>query len=238
MARATMALAAGSFSEAFGRCRRIFDASDVSHHWLTTHWGLTLMDLADAAVHTGNVEIARGIMGSLRGLANSLEFRWGTSYAAALLADLDADPDPAFRSASAAASEYAHARLQLAWGVRLRRQRRVADSRRHLRAALEGFHALRATPWSDRAAEELRASGETSRRRVPDTLDELSAQEIQIAMLAAEGLTNREIGAKLFLSHRTVGSHLYRIFPKLSITSRSELRGAMSRFESGSREGA
>ena len=240
VARATMALAAGSYSEAFGLCCRIFDPSDVSHHWLTTHWGLTLMDLADAAVHTGNVEIARGIMGSLPGLANSLEFRWGTSYAAALLADLDADPDPAFKSASASApaSEYAHARLQLAWGARLRRQRRVADSRRHLRAALEGFHALRATPWSDRAAEELRASGETSRRPVPDALDELSAQEIQIAMLAAEGLTNREIGAKLFLSHRTVGSHLYRIFPKLAITSRSELRGAMSRFESGSRERA
>jgi DNA-binding CsgD family transcriptional regulator len=190
------------------------------------------MDLADAAVHSGNVEAARAIVHSLKGPRNSLEFRWGTSYAAAVLAEGEVEVDALFKAAitSAPASEYAHARLHLAYGTRLRRQRRVSDSRRHLRAALEGFDVLRATPWYERAHQELRASGETSRHRAPETRDDLSPQELQIALLAAEGLTNREIGARLFVSHRTVGSHLYHIFPKLSITSRSELRGAMSRF--------
>ena len=228
--RATTALARGSYTEAFDRCSRIFDPSDISHHWQTSHWALTLMDLADAAVHSSNVEPARAIVRSLKGPDNSLEFRWGTSYAAAVLADGDADALFTSAFSSAPASEYAHARLHLAYGTRLRRQRRISDSRRHLRTALEGFDVLGATPWYERAHQELRASGETSRRRAPETRDDLSPQEIQIALLAAEGLTNREIGAKLFVSHRTVGSHLYHIFPKLSITSRSELRGAMGRF--------
>ena len=232
--RATIALSAGSYDEAFDRYCRIFDATDVSHHWITSHWTLALMDLADAAVLTRHVETAAAIVSALRGPENSLEFRWGIGYAAALLADADGDPDPAFAPmATSAPSEFAYARLHLAWGMRLRRQRRVADSRRHLRLALEGFNTLGATPWSERAHQELRASGETSRRRVPETLDDLSPQEIQIALLAADGLTNREIGARLFISHRTVGSHLYRIFPKLSVTSRAELRDAMSRFPSG-----
>jgi DNA-binding CsgD family transcriptional regulator len=228
--RATTALADGSYTEAFDRCSRIFDPSDVSHHWQTSHWALTLMDLADAAVHSGNVEAAKAIVESLNGPRNSLEFRWGTSYAAAVLTEGDADALVKRAFTSAPASEYAHARLHLAYGTRLRRQRRSSDSRPHLRAAQDGFDALGATPWFERAHEELRASGERSRRRAPDARDDLSPQEIQIALLAAEGLTNREIGARLFISHRTVGSHLYHIFPKLSITSRAELRGAISRF--------
>ena len=80
-----------------------------------------------------------------------------------------------------------------------------------------------AVPWAERARQELRASGETVRRRAPDRRDELSPQEMQIARLVAEDLTNREIGERLFLSHRTIGSHLYRIFPKLGVKSRSEL---------------
>jgi DNA-binding CsgD family transcriptional regulator len=74
---------------------------------------------------------------------------------------------------------------------------------------------------------ELRASGETVRRRLPDRRHELTAQEMQIAQLAAQGLTNREIGERIFLSHRTIGSHLYRLFPKLGITSRPELAGEL-----------
>jgi DNA-binding NarL/FixJ family response regulator len=96
-----------------------------------------------------------------------------------------------------------------------------------LRAAREAFDALGAAGWGERARQELRASGETSRRRTPDAWDELTPQELQIAQLAAAGLTNREIGERLYLSHRTIGSHLYRIFPKLGVTSRSELRDAV-----------
>jgi DNA-binding NarL/FixJ family response regulator len=93
-----------------------------------------------------------------------------------------------------------------------------------LRAAHEAFDALGAEPWSERARQELRASGESSRQRMLEAWDQLSPQELQIAQMAAQGLSNREIGQRLFLSHRTVGYHLYRIFPKLGITSRAELR--------------
>jgi DNA-binding NarL/FixJ family response regulator len=85
-----------------------------------------------------------------------------------------------------------------------------------------------AARWSDRARQELRATGETIGPRTPDARDRLTAQELQIAQLAAEGLSNREIGERLFLSHRTIGSHLYRIFPKLGITARAQLRDALA----------
>jgi DNA-binding NarL/FixJ family response regulator len=74
---------------------------------------------------------------------------------------------------------------------------------------------------ADRAHRELRASGETVRKRRAEAWDELTPQELQIAQLAADGLTNREIGERLYISHRTVGTHLYQLFPKLGVTSRT-----------------
>ena len=82
-------------------------------------------------------------------------------------------------------------------------------------------------PWSERARQQLRATGETSRPRSPEALDQLTPQELQILQMAAKGLTNREIGQMLYLSHRTVSSHLYRAFPKLGITSRAEIGSAL-----------
>jgi DNA-binding CsgD family transcriptional regulator len=122
---------------------------------------------------------------------------------------------------------FQRARVQLAYGQWLRRQRQVADSRGLLRAARDTFDALGCAPWGERARRELRASGERSRRRVPEARDQLTAQELQIAQLAAGGLSNREIGQRLFLSHRTISTHLYRAFPKLGITSRAELSAAL-----------
>lgn len=228
--KATLALSMGAHATAFDRCRRGFDRSDPSYHWITSHSARVLMDLADAGLASGNAEAASEIIATLSGPENSVEFGWGIAYAKAVLASPSVDSDEAFASLASLAppSEFAHARRHLAWGMRLRRQRRAADSRRHLRIAQDGFDAVAAAPWSERAQEELRASGETSRRRSPESVDELSPQEIQIARLAAKGFTNREIGAQLFVSHRTVGAHLYRIFPKLSITSRAQLRDAMS----------
>jgi DNA-binding NarL/FixJ family response regulator len=82
--------------------------------------------------------------------------------------------------------------------------------------------------WADQARRELRAAGESSRRRDLAARDQLTAQEIQIAQLAAQGLSNRDIAQRLYLSHRTISTHLYHIFPKLGITSRGELRSALS----------
>jgi DNA-binding NarL/FixJ family response regulator len=97
-----------------------------------------------------------------------------------------------------------------------------------LRAARDAFDALGCQAWGDQARRELRASGESSRRRVPEARDQLTAQELQIAQLAAKGLSNREIGQKLFVSPRTVSTHLYRIYPKLGISTRGELASALA----------
>ncbi len=97
-----------------------------------------------------------------------------------------------------------------------------------LRESVALFDALGATAWSKRARQELRATGEKVGRRAPDLRDRLTAQELQIAQLAAEGLSNRQIAERLFLSPRTIGGHLYRIFPKLQITARAQLRDAFA----------
>ena len=101
------------------------------------------------------------------------------------------------------------------------------ESRSQLRAALETFERLRARPWAARAAQELRATGQSKPRADQSHRYELTSQELEIATLAAKGLTNKQIGERLFMSHRTVGAHLYRIFPKLGITSRAALRDAL-----------
>ena len=123
---------------------------------------------------------------------------------------------------------FLRARTLFSYGRWLRRHRRDADSRGPLRAAVESFDVLGAASWSGRARQELRATGERLGPRTPEARDRLTAQELQIAELAGAGLSNREIGERLFLSHRTIGSHLYRIFPKLGITSRSQLRDALA----------
>jgi DNA-binding NarL/FixJ family response regulator len=97
------------------------------------------------------------------------------------------------------------------------------DARGPLRSALETFQRIGAEPWAARADRELRATGETARHRDSSALDQLTPQELTICGLVAEGLTNRAIGARLFLSTRTVDYHLRAVFPKLGISSRAEL---------------
>jgi DNA-binding CsgD family transcriptional regulator len=127
----------------------------------------------------------------------------------------------------AARSNAGHLRVQVAYWTWLRRRRHTTESRAPLREAADAFTALGATRLADRALRELRASGETVRRRRPEARDQLTPQELQIAQLAADGLTNREIGERLYISHRTVGSHLSQLFAKLGVASRTELRAVL-----------
>ena len=172
------------------------------------------------------------VMGELEQIARRSEppiLRAGLACARPLLSD-DDHAEAHFVAALGEESRgypFLRARTLFSFGRWLRRQRRSADSRAPLRDAINLFDALGATRWSERARQELRATGEKIGPRTPDARDRLTAQELQIAQLAAAGLSNREIGERLFLSHRTIGSHLYRIFPKLGITARAQLPAAL-----------
>jgi len=119
---------------------------------------------------------------------------------------------------------FEEARTQLAYGQLLRRARQRVAARTHLEAALDTFERLNAAPWAERARAELRASGQTARRRAdPSSVGRLTPQEIQVARFVARGLPTREVAAQLFLSTRTVDFHLRNVFTKLGISSRTEL---------------
>jgi DNA-binding CsgD family transcriptional regulator len=211
--------------------RRIFDPKDPSYHPFNRSWALA--DLAEAAAHTGNHEEARKHLYELEEIGNktpSPMLHLNIRFANAVLA-ADAKAEPSFESAFGCDAmlrrPFMRARLQLAWGEWLRRHQRVMEARSPLRLAREAFDALGALPWGERARQELRATGEASQRRGPTPIDQLTPHELQIAHMVAEGLSNRQIAEQLYLSHRTVGAHLYRIFPKLGITSRSQMSGLL-----------
>jgi DNA-binding NarL/FixJ family response regulator len=231
LARGLTALGAGRFDDAYGQLRRMFNPSDPAYHRMESCWAIG--NLAEAAVHSGHADETRAVMEELERLAERTPSPWlhvAMRHARALLAD-DADAEALFQAgleADLTRWPFDRARLLLAYGAWLRRQRRVAESRVPLRAARDGFDALGVVSWGERARQELRASGETSRTRAPELRDQLTPQELQIARMAAEGLTNREIGQKLYLSHRTVGAHLRRIFPKLGVASRRHLTAALA----------
>jgi DNA-binding NarL/FixJ family response regulator len=230
LARGLAALSGGDPAAALGYLRRIHDPADPAYHQAIRC--LTIGDLAEAAVRGGDPGAIRTTMAEMEAAARRTTapaLHASLRYARALLAsDDEADSlfDAALRS-DMSTSPFLRARVQLAYGEWLHRQRRNSAAREPLRAAREGFDALGVIPWSDRARQQLRSTGETSRRRTPAAREQLTPQELQIVQMAADGLSNREIGQTLYLSPRTVSSHLYRVFPKLGITSRTELRGAI-----------
>jgi DNA-binding NarL/FixJ family response regulator len=210
---------------------RLFDRDDVAFHpFLRGH---ALADLVDAA-RGGNqdLDLVCRYMDEWRLIATETTapyLKAQLSYAAAVLSD-DDDAEDLFHAAivSAKGWESYAARACYAYGAWLRRvKRRATDARAPLREAAEIFNALGQVPYAHRALAELRASGETVRRRAPEAWAELTPQELQIAQLAAEGLSNKQIGERLYISPRTAGNHLYRLFPKLGITSRSRLHEAL-----------
>ena len=226
-ARGRGAVAHHRYDEGYAALRRVLDPHDVAYHPFVAAW--VLPDLIEAAIQTGERGEAERYFGELEKLSTAIGasfLRAGESYSRAIVSDDEKSFDDAL-SSNLRDWPCFHARLLLNYGRWLRRNRRIAESRAPLRAARQNFDALGFDSMADTARQELRASGETSIRRTPDVRDQLTAQELQIAELAATGLSNRDIGQRLYLSHRTVESHLYRIFPKLGISSRAQLRLAL-----------
>ncbi|MGW3498504.1 helix-turn-helix transcriptional regulator [Streptomyces sp. NPDC001020] len=224
--RGLIGLAAGHLAEAFSCVWRVFDPADPAYHPFMQTMAIT--ELAEAATGDDQRAMARNALRQLATSAGASEvqmIRVNLGFARALLAD-DEHAEEHFRSAfnlDMSRTPFVRARLMLAYGTWLRRRRRVMEARTPLRIARESFAAMGVEPWRERAAQELRSAGEGSRSQGRPDRDLLTPQEVQIAQLAAQGLSNKEIGRQLHLSPRTIGTHLYRIFPKLGITSRSQL---------------
>jgi DNA-binding CsgD family transcriptional regulator len=191
---------------------------------------LALAELIEAAVRSGQPERAAAAMGRLTELTLPSGTAWGLGVAArsrALLSEGD-EAERLYREAighlSSAPARTELARAHLLYGEWLRRQRRRREAREHLRTAHDMLEAMGMDAFAERAGRELRATGETARKRTAAARDEeLTGQEAQIARLAREGLSNPEIGSRLFISARTVQYHLAKVFAKLGIASRSQL---------------
>lgn len=183
-------------------------------------------DLIEAYVHVGRVSDARLALAAFGDQAAVSIGTWARAAAERCRGLLDDDFDPAFRAALAlhdrTTMPFEGARTELCYGERLRRAKQRSEARDHLHRALQTFESIGADPWADRARNELRATGETIRRERAAT-DDLTLQELQVALKVAEGATNREAAAALFISPKTVEAHLSRIYSKLGLRSRTEL---------------
>ena len=194
-------------------------------------WALS--ELVEAAAHSGRPEAAADALERLSEMARACAIDWilgVEARARGLVAD-PADADELHRHAIECLARTRFrtelARAHLLYGEWLRREGRRVDARRHLRAAHDMLAAMGMEAFAERARKELLATGEKARRRTVETRDDLTAQERQIAELARDGLSNPEIGARLFLSARTVEWHLRKVFGKLGLRSRHELANAL-----------
>ena len=190
-------------------------------------------DLIESQVRAGRAADASRSLDAFERLANATGRRWAHAAAArcrALLAPatgIDEAFAEAHRLVAAEPSPFERARTELCWGERLRRAHRRVEARRHLEEALTRFEALGAAPWAEKAARELRSSGTHARRGPQNATRTLTAAESQIAALVAEGMTNKDIAAALFLSPKTIEFHLGHIYRKLDIHSRTQLARAL-----------
>jgi DNA-binding CsgD family transcriptional regulator len=231
-ARGLAALGQGVFEDAYQNATAISPAGVLASYIQPALW--VPMDLVEAAVRTGRqVEASAHVTAMREADIAALSPRLALLAAAseAIAGADDVSPglfEKALAIPGADRFPFEAARVRLCYGERLRRARAIAESRAQLTAALEIFERLGAKPWATRAASQLRAVGRMDPRAGLREGNPLTPQEREIAMLAAAGLSNKEIGQRLFLSHRTVGAYLYQIFPKLGITSRAALRDALA----------
>ncbi|GAA2082466.1 hypothetical protein GCM10009780_20480 [Actinomadura alba] len=224
-------LGLGRYDSALRRLERAW-------HGPARHSPLLLFAAADqveAAVRADRPERAAEPLRRFEEWAEATCRPWARAVALrgrALLLDEEEHYGAAVRMHGEGGRPFERARTELLYGEWLRRARRRSDARAPLRSALEIFERLHAAPWAERARSELRATGETgaavARPVASDQLDRLTPQEAQVVRLAAEGTSNRDIAAQLFLSPRTVEYHLYKAYPKLGVSSRRELSGLES----------
>jgi DNA-binding CsgD family transcriptional regulator len=227
--RALVHNAAGRYEAALEAAQRSCDRDPVKVY------PPALVELVEAAARHGEVERARNALELLADLAQLGGTEWGLGLearSAALLAEHPVDAERLYLEAiehlQQAGTRPDLARAHLLYGEWLRRETRRIDSRKQLRRAHDLFTEIGIPGFAERARVELAATGESARKRTDATRADLTAQEAQIARLALGGLTNPQIGAKLFLSPRTVEWHLRHIYPKLGISSRRDLHTVAS----------
>ena len=221
------------FESAYQHAIMVSPAGTLASHVPHSLW--LAMDLVEAAVHTDRRDEAeRHVRAMQEARLPDLSPRLAilTAGAAGMVTGDPAHFEQALSLPTVDQWPFEVARVRLAYGELLRRTRVVTGAKGQLQAALTAFRTLGADPWTARAEQELRAAGLASTSAsafAAPGAQTLTAQELQIAGLAASGLTNKEIAAQLYLSPRTVSGHLYRIFPKLGITTRAALRDALDK---------
>jgi DNA-binding CsgD family transcriptional regulator len=228
-------LGVGRIEEAMVHLERVRTEVDAHglHHPTVIQWA---PDLIEALARAGRRDEAVELLASFDRAAESGLSTWALGTAArcrCLLADkgFEADAERALELLEALGAPFEIARTELCLGERLRRSRRRREARTALRSAIERFERLGAAPWAERANTELRASGETVQPGAVIATNELTPQELQVALVVAKGATNREAGAALFLSPKTIEAHLGRVYRKLDIRSRTELAALLAREE-------
>ncbi|WP_245666651.1 AAA family ATPase [Actinomadura latina] len=219
----------GRFAESLASGRRELPYTHELNHAMRT-----LLELVEAAVHTGDHALAEQAFERLAGVTRPVGTNWALAVLAMAEGQLRAgdEAEPLYLEAI---QRFADERIpimvgrcNLLYGEALRRARRPADARERLRTAHEVLSRCGLNGFAERAARELSAAGEAPRVRAPGTAAALTDQELNVARLAREGLTNRDIGARLFISARTAEYHLRKVFMKLGIKGRAELRTALA----------
>ncbi len=227
-ARAVLSNGLGRYGEALAAARSASEAEEV----VGENWGLS--ELIESATRTGEFDLATEAMRRLTRKAHASGADWALGIEArsrALLSEGDVAQgrfDEAIQLLGRTRVRAELARTHLLYGEWLRRANRRVDARSELKLAYEMFGGMGMEAFAERARRELLATGATVRKRTVETRDELTTQEAQIARLARDGQSNPEIGAQLFISARTVEWHLHKVFAKLGISSRRQLRSALT----------